>query len=171
MGSDAYVALGSNIEPFEHIEQALALLEQRVGVLGVSSFFRTAPIGAPGQPDYVNGIARIPATEDAHSLKFGILREIENELGRLRSSDKYAPRSIDLDILLFANEVIDQPGLEVPDPDIRTRPFLAAGLLELWPKAELPDGTRVATLFDENELRQLIRDTEFSQRMRERFGV
>lgn len=171
MGGDAYVALGSNIEPFGHIEKALALLAQRVGMQGVSSFYRTAPIGAPGQPDYLNGVARLSVTGDAHGLKFGILREIENELGRLRNSDKYAPRSIDLDILLFANEVIDEPGLEVPDPDIWTRPFLVAGLLELWPDAMLPDGTRVATLFEENELRQLIRETEFSRRMQERFGA
>jgi 7,8-dihydro-6-hydroxymethylpterin-pyrophosphokinase len=72
-------------------------------------------------------------------LKRGVLRLIESELGRVRSRESYAPRTIDLDLLLYGNLVIHDRELCIPDPDIRVRPFLAVPLLELKPDLVLPD--------------------------------
>ena len=85
-----------------------------------------------------------------------MLRRIESELGRVRSADRYAPRTIDLDLLLYGDLVIDEPGLRIPDPDIRIRPFIAVPLLELEPGLVMPDtGEAIAGLIDEGRRAQM----------------
>jgi dihydroneopterin aldolase/2-amino-4-hydroxy-6-hydroxymethyldihydropteridine diphosphokinase len=72
-------------------------------------------------------------------LKFDVLRKIESQLGRIRTSDKFAPRTIDLDMILYGTLVIDEADIKIPDPSIRLYPFVAVPLLELAPKLILPD--------------------------------
>lgn len=132
-----FISVGSNIDPESNIRRGLAALAARVAVTGVSTFYRTDPIGPPGQPPFVNGVCRAETETDARTLKYGILRPVEAELGRIRGADRYAARPLDLDLLLYGDAVIDQPGLTIPDPDL-SRPFVVAGLVELEPTLRLP---------------------------------
>lgn len=144
---DAYIAVGANIEPERHIPLAMDRLAEKAEVLATSTFYRTASIGRPEQPAYLNGVWHIQTTVSARTLKFGILRDIETELGRTRGPDKYSVRPIDLDLVVYGEVVLDEPDLRIPDPDIRTRPFVAVPLLELAPDVVLPDsGEPLASL-------------------------
>lgn len=163
------IALGSNIAPEHNIEQALGHLARQVRLLQVSRFYRTPAIGDHDAPAFLNGAALITTELSAGDLKFGVLRPVETALGRRREANKYAARTIDLDILIFDDEVFDEPALQVPDPDLRTRPFLAASLLDLLPDAILPDGTRVDALHTAEALQSLEIDAVFGARMKERF--
>ena len=136
---DVFLAVGSNIDPERHIRDALTHVKSLARVTGVSMFYRTHPLGPPGQPPFLNGVWRIETSTPAHKLKFDCLRSVEMELGRVRTADKYAPRTIDLDLILYGQAVIDEPGLKVPDPDICTRAFIAIPVLELAPDLVLPD--------------------------------
>jgi 2-amino-4-hydroxy-6-hydroxymethyldihydropteridine diphosphokinase len=113
-----YVAVGSNIDPERNIPEALRRLAENVTVGATSRFYRTEPLGRPGQPPFLNGVVRVRTALDAEILKFKVLRGIEKALGRERTADTYAPRTIDLDILLFDTAMIERPGLRIPDPDI-----------------------------------------------------
>jgi 2-amino-4-hydroxy-6-hydroxymethyldihydropteridine diphosphokinase len=140
---DAYLAVGSNIDPRANVMSAARILAQQMPLTGVSTFWRTESIGPDGLPDgqaeYLNGVFRVAATCDARTMKYGILREIERRLGRVRHgpAGRFAPRTIDLDLVIFGMEVIDEPDLRIPAPDV-ARPFVAAGLLELAPNLVLP---------------------------------
>jgi 2-amino-4-hydroxy-6-hydroxymethyldihydropteridine diphosphokinase len=141
------VAVGSNVEPEQNIAAALEMLALHARLTGVSTFYRTAPLNRPEQPPFLNGVVRMETHLPARALKFDVLRTIERRLGRVRTEDAFAPRTIDLDIALYGSTVIDEPGLRVPDPDIRQRPFLAIPLLELEPDLALPDtGEALASL-------------------------
>jgi 2-amino-4-hydroxy-6-hydroxymethyldihydropteridine diphosphokinase len=140
---DAYVAVGSNVDPRTNVMSAARLLARRMPLTGASTFWRTESIGPDGLPDaqaeYLNGVLRVAATCDARTMKYGILREIESRLGRVRQgpAGRFAPRTIDLDLVIFGTEVIDEPDLRIPAADV-ARPFVAAGLLELAPGLVLP---------------------------------
>ncbi|HUS91904.1 MAG TPA: 2-amino-4-hydroxy-6-hydroxymethyldihydropteridine diphosphokinase [Phycisphaerae bacterium] len=139
----AYVAVGSNVEPRQHIPAALDILRRRVSISAVSTVYRSQAVGPDGRPrtdhpDFLNAVFELRADCGARELKFGILRPIEQALGRVRTADRYAPRTIDLDVVLYGEEVIDEPLLRVPAPDL-ARPFVAVPLLELAPNLVLPD--------------------------------
>ena len=137
---DAYIGVGSNVEPEAHIVRALDILDRHVRIVAVSSFYRTEPIGPPGQPPFVNGVIRIITSILPRALKFDILRAVEAELGRVRPvANRYLPRPIDLDLLLYGGLVVREADLTLPDPDLRTRPFLVRAVLELEPALVLPD--------------------------------
>lgn len=133
-----YVGVGSNIEPTRHIPVALdALTGEGITVTATSRFYRTDPIGRPDQEPYANGVWQLEYAQSALRLR-SLLKQIESRLGRVRTTDKYAARSIDLDILLFGDAIIDEEDLVVPDPHILKRPFLSACLLEIDPGIHLP---------------------------------
>jgi 2-amino-4-hydroxy-6-hydroxymethyldihydropteridine diphosphokinase len=134
----AYVGVGSNIEPEHNIRAALRLLEQHVRVAGVSTFYRTEPLGRPSDPDFINGVVAIETGLGAHELRSTVLRRIERELGRQRVPDANAPRTIDLDLLVYDGEPLD--------PNVELRAFVAWPLVELDPALALPDGRRLATI-------------------------
>ena len=142
-----YIAVGANIEPEKHISEALERLKRYARIKAISTFYRTVPIGRPQQPAFLNGIWHIETAKTARALKFEVLRRIEAELGRVRTEDQYAARTIDLDIAVYGDAVINEPDLRVPDPDIRQRPFIAVPLLELAPCLVLPDtGERLSPI-------------------------
>jgi dihydroneopterin aldolase/2-amino-4-hydroxy-6-hydroxymethyldihydropteridine diphosphokinase len=147
-GIEAYISVGSNIEPEKNIPEALEKLKEYGRVKSISTFYRTLPIGRPEQSAFLNGVWQIDAVQTARELKFHVLRRIEAELGRVRTEDKYAARTIDLDIILYGDVVIDEPGLRIPDPDIRQRPFIAVPLLELGPRLVLPDTGELLSSLD-----------------------
>jgi 2-amino-4-hydroxy-6-hydroxymethyldihydropteridine diphosphokinase len=140
---EAFVAVGSNIDPRANILAAAGMLARQMPLTGASTFWRTESIGPDGEPDgqaeYLNGVFRVAARGDARTMKYGILREIERRLGRVRQgpAGRFAARTIDLDLVIFGAEVIDEPDLRIPAPDV-ARPFVAAGLIELAPDLVLP---------------------------------
>ncbi|MFO7958873.1 MAG: 2-amino-4-hydroxy-6-hydroxymethyldihydropteridine diphosphokinase [Candidatus Brocadiia bacterium] len=137
-----FLAVGSNIEPERNVRRALELLIKHVHVAATSTFYRTAPLRRPQDPPFANGIWRIETDTGPRPLKFDVLRGIEDELGRVRTADAYAPRTIDLDIAVYGEQRIEDEDLVIPDPDILERPFLAVPLLELAPDLRLPGTDR-----------------------------
>lgn len=134
----AFIGLGSNIDPERNMREALRMLSSMVPVQGISTVYRTEPIGGPGQQCYYNCVVQIETRISPRELKMTVLRAVEDRLGRVRGKDKYAARTIDLDLLLYGDLVLREAGLELPDPDIMVRPFLANGLFELLPDLVLP---------------------------------
>ncbi|MFO7898284.1 MAG: 2-amino-4-hydroxy-6-hydroxymethyldihydropteridine diphosphokinase [Planctomycetota bacterium] len=137
--ADVYVAVGANIDPESNILAAFDKLAERVRIVATSSFYRTPALGRPEQPPFLNGVWQVETDIGPRPLRSRVLRAVECELGRVRTEDRYAARPIDLDIAVYGDVVIDEPGLRIPDPGIRERAFLAVPLLELAPGLVLPD--------------------------------
>ena len=120
----AYILTGSNIDPVENTRRAIALLGRSVRIEAHSSAWQTGAVGSPG-PDFINLALRVWTDMDFETLKFGVLRSIERQLGRIRTQDKNSPRTVDLDIIVFDGQVTD--------PGIWSRAYVALPMLELLP--------------------------------------
>lgn len=169
----AYIGVGANIDPAANILRALALLhkQERVTVLASSTFYRTAPLNRPEQEDYANGVWSVETDAAPYELKLEILRDIETALGRIRSADACAARPIDLDLLLYGDRVVDEDSLALPDPDIRTRPFVAIPLLELAPELVFPDtGESLRSVVASMDAAALTPLPELSRQLKERIA-
>ena len=143
----AYIGFGSNIDPEQNIPSAIRMLSRHVNILAISTIYLTEPLGDADSPQFYNGVLKIKTSVQPRQLKFEVLRKIENAHGRTRTRDKYAPRSIDLDIIVYEDLVVCEPDLVIPDPDIYDRVFIAVPLLELSPEMILPDtGMRLADI-------------------------
>ncbi len=134
----AFVSLGSNIEPEANTEQAVRLLNRDVRVINISTVYLTEAEGKPGQPPYYNCVVEIETDLSPAELKHRVLRGIEAKRGRTRSEDKYAARTIDLDLILYDELALTSGDLTLPDPEILRRSFLAIPLQELKPGLTLP---------------------------------
>jgi 2-amino-4-hydroxy-6-hydroxymethyldihydropteridine diphosphokinase len=143
----AYVGLGSNLDsPLQQVLMGLEALAQlpQCRLVSASSLYRSAPVGPADQPDYVNAVALLETT--LHPLDLlERLQRIEDAHGRVRQ-ERWGPRTLDLDLLLVDNQVIDHPRLQVPHPEIPNRPFVLEPLYELWPEGQLPDGRLLSHL-------------------------
>jgi 2-amino-4-hydroxy-6-hydroxymethyldihydropteridine diphosphokinase len=136
----AYIGLGSNLEePVEQLKSALEAMDAcpEIRVNKVSSFYRNPPMGPQSQPDYVNAVAELEVNMEAEAL-LDLLIGIENDHGRIRKGDRWGPRTLDLDILLFGEEYIESTRLTVPHPGIAKRPFVLKPLLEIAPDLVVP---------------------------------
>ena len=137
----SFVGFGANIgKPAEHIERALELLaaEEGVEVVAVSSLRVTEPVGYADQPDFLNGAAELETSLPPVELLERLLA-IERLLGRERGTGpRFGPRTIDLDLLLYGDEVVEEPGLAVPHPRLHERRFALEPLAELDPALEIP---------------------------------
>ncbi|MBI5671210.1 MAG: 2-amino-4-hydroxy-6-hydroxymethyldihydropteridine diphosphokinase [Chloroflexi bacterium] len=133
---DVYLSLGSNIQPERNLAAAVRLLRQKCAVLAVSSAYRTPPQGFADQPDFFNLSVKVHTSLQPATFKSSVLDWIERELGRQRDpNNKNAPRTIDLDIALWGDAVLeygDKPW-RVPDPDILRFAHVAVPLAELAP--------------------------------------
>jgi 2-amino-4-hydroxy-6-hydroxymethyldihydropteridine diphosphokinase len=144
MAVRAVIGLGSNLGDREsHLTQAISALRDHGEVMATSSFYETAPVGGPDQGPYLNAVVAIETSLTARALLAECLR-IEAAHGRKRG-ERWGPRTLDLDILLFGVDTIDEDGLKVPHPRLRERRFVLEPLLEAWPQATMPDGTPVAS--------------------------
>ena len=146
----SYVGLGSNLDkPIEQIRDALGELESlpETVCMARSSLYVNPPMGPQDQPDYVNAAAALRTGLSAQALLLA-LQAIENRHGRERSDLRWGPRSLDLDILLYADHQIDTPSLQVPHPGIPTRAFVLLPLSEIAPELHVPRHGSVRTLLD-----------------------
>ena len=171
MTGEVLIAIGSNIDPERNILKALDLLHAQCPIEAVSAFYWTEAVAREGQPAFLNGACRCATDLTPRALKFGVLRRIEDEIGREREADAHAPREIDLDIGLMGNRVVDEPDLTIPDPDIESRSFLAIPLSELAPDAIVPTSGKtlleIASSFDASDM---DKDSPFSARIRSRYS-
>jgi len=145
----AYIGIGSNLGEREHvIAAALDLLRAEDGVelLAVSTLRETDPVGYLDQPRFVNGAVAVETSLTARALLDRLL-EIERRLGRVRGDGpRFGPRTVDLDLLLYGDETIDEPGLQVPHPRLAERRFALEPLAELDPALEVPGAGPVQAL-------------------------
>jgi 2-amino-4-hydroxy-6-hydroxymethyldihydropteridine diphosphokinase len=144
----AYVGLGSNMGDRERmLWSALHMLvfNPEVEVVAVSSFRETDPVGLDEQPRFLNAAAAIETDLEPRAL-LDLLLSIELELGRARDGPRFGPRTIDLDLLLYDEEVVDEPGLAVPHPRLHERRFALEPLAELDPDLTVPEKGSVQAL-------------------------
>ncbi|BCG10723.1 2-amino-4-hydroxy-6-hydroxymethyldihydropteridine diphosphokinase [Buttiauxella agrestis] len=141
----AYIALGSNqaspLEQVTHALDAIATIPQS-RVVAISSFYRTPPLGPQDQPDYLNAAVALETELSAEDL-LAHTQRIELEHGRVRKAERWGPRTLDLDIMLFGNLTIATPMLTVPHYDMKNRAFMLVPLLEIAPDCAFPGGQRV----------------------------
>ncbi|MFU2079275.1 2-amino-4-hydroxy-6-hydroxymethyldihydropteridine diphosphokinase [Avibacterium endocarditidis] len=158
-----YIALGSNLAtPVQQLENALQALQQlpHSQLVAVSHFYQSKPLGPQDQPDYVNAVACL-ATALAPLDLLDQLQRIEQEQGRVRLR-RWGERTLDLDILLYGNEIIQSERLTVPHYDMQHREFVIVPLYEIAPNLTLPDGKNVADLvqqFHHHEMKILQKST------------
>lgn len=145
----AFVALGANLgDRLATIEAAVEAIDDvdRVVVEDVSGVYETLPVGGPEQDPYLNAVVRLRTDLDPRDL-FRELQLIETAFGRDRSSEeRWGPRTLDLDLLLFGDVELDTNDLVVPHPRLHERAFVLVPLLEVFPGGALPDGTRLTRL-------------------------
>ena len=134
----AYIGLGSNLGDREGCLRAAlqALRDAGVVVPRTSRFITTLPVGKTDQPDFLNAAAAVRTDLSAQAL-LDLLLRIESSLGRVRA-ERWGPRTLDLDLLLYDDEVIREPGLEVPHPRMHERRFVLEPLAEIAPDARHP---------------------------------
>ena len=141
----AYIGLGANLGDRDAtLERATTLLKavEGVEVIAVSEFRETDPVGVIDQPRFLNGAAAVETTLSTRELLDALLG-IERALGRVRG-ERWGPRTVDLDLLLFGDEIVDAPGLRVPHPRLHERRFALGPLAELDPELEIPGRGRVS---------------------------
>ncbi|MFO1408053.1 MAG: 2-amino-4-hydroxy-6-hydroxymethyldihydropteridine diphosphokinase [Steroidobacteraceae bacterium] len=141
-----YVAAGSNVEPVANLRRALDVLAAHYPGLRASRAWRNRAVGFEGD-DFVNLALGFDTDEDVRSV-VGRLHEAEAACGRARDAPKWAPRSMDLDILLYGDLVCDEPGLTLPRPDLLRRAYMLGPLAELAPAVRHPvEGSTMAALW------------------------
>ena len=132
MSELAFISLGSNIEPELHLTTAIQRLKELGPLIGLSAVYQNPAIGPTQQPDFLNAAALIETDLTIDAIR-DQLRRIEADLDRVRTKDKYAPRTIDLDLCLFGDLVVETPQFILPDPGLLTRAHLAIPIAELAP--------------------------------------
>lgn len=128
-----YIALGSNLDdPLSQVRQAMTELQELAEsrLISVSSLYRSKPMGPAEQPDYINAVAAIDTGLSPHAL-LDALQAIEQAHGRVRKGERWGPRTLDLDVLLYGEQVIDDQRLIIPHPGIAERAFVLYPLSEI----------------------------------------
>lgn len=133
---EVYVAAGSNVEPARHMSQAVAELERAFPGVRFSSWYRNRAVGFDGE-DFINLVAGFATTLPVQAV-LERLHAIEARCGRPREAPRWAPRSMDLDVLLYGDLVCEEPGLKLPRPDLVKRAYMLGPLAELAPEVRHP---------------------------------
>lgn len=141
-----YIGLGSNQGNSLHcLQSALQTLDQaeHTHLVRVSSFYRSKPVGPQDQPDFVNAVAELDTQLDANAFLQHLL-SVEQQHGRVRDPNKrWGPRTLDLDLLLYGDAIIETDTLSVPHPYLQERSFVVYPLFELIGDARLPNGEQL----------------------------
>lgn len=147
----AYVGIGSNLAtPKAQVQQALQALKTlpHTQLIAISPWYGSTPVGGPaGQPDYINGVASLQTSLSPLAL-LDALQQIEHAQGRERK-ERWGARTLDLDILLYGDQTIEEPRLQVPHPRLHERAFVLVPLADIAPHLVLPNGCRVASLLQQ----------------------
>jgi 2-amino-4-hydroxy-6-hydroxymethyldihydropteridine diphosphokinase len=138
--SRVHIGVGSNIAPATHVPAGLARLHHREPIVTASPFYRTAAIGRPDQDDYWNGIVVVDTERPLEEIQ-ALLHKVEAKQGRLRTPDRYGPRTLDLDVLLWHGAPVDDGAQR----EILERPYWMRCLLDLDPNAKL-DGRPIVDI-------------------------
>ena len=148
----AFLSLGSNVEPEKNLPAAVRKLCHYGRVRQVSGVWQSSPQGNPDQPDYLNAALWLETSLSARELKETAIAEVEIWLGRVRSKDRNAPRTIDIDIMLFNHDCLMIGQRRIPDPEVLERSFVAIPLAEIAPDYVHPETgetlAEIATRFD-----------------------
>ncbi|MEA1960120.1 MAG: 2-amino-4-hydroxy-6-hydroxymethyldihydropteridine diphosphokinase [Bacillota bacterium] len=167
MKKKAYISLGSNMgDKWENLSDALYHIEATKGVkiTGESSLYLTAPWGKTDQDAFANQVVAVETELSALDL-LKVLQNIEIKLGR-RRIEHWGPRTIDLDILLYGEDIIEQEELKVPHPYMQERLFVLVPLHEIEPELQLPDGTGIREVLNRelarNGNKSIIQNLSFS---------
>ncbi|WP_064525069.1 2-amino-4-hydroxy-6-hydroxymethyldihydropteridine diphosphokinase [Escherichia sp. B1147] len=153
----AYIAIGSNLaSPLEQVNAAIKALADipESSILAISSFYRTPPLGPQDQPDYLNAAVALETTLAPEEL-LNHTQRIELQQGRVRKAERWGPRTLDLDIMLFGNETINTERLTVPHYDMKNRGFMLWPLFEIAPELVFPDGETLQILLARNGFESL----------------
>jgi 2-amino-4-hydroxy-6-hydroxymethyldihydropteridine diphosphokinase len=145
---NVYIGLGANLnQPEQTIRQALLELQKldNVEFVTQSKLYSSAPMGPQDQPDYVNAVALVRIFLIAHDL-FKLTCDIEQKHGRTRNGEHWGPRTLDLDILLFGQQMINDEHLTVPHYGMKEREFVIYPMLDISPDLVLPCGTKLQAL-------------------------
>lgn len=135
----AFIGLGSNLEkPESQVSKAIPEIAAVNGItlLAKSSLYRSKPVGPQDQPDFINAVIKVDTNLDAQSL-LSVLQDMEQQHGRIKTRH-WGPRTLDLDILLFGNEIVQEENLCIPHPGICKRNFVIYPLAELEPGLDIP---------------------------------
>lgn len=143
-----YIAFGSNLaSPLTQVNAAIAALgtlpDSRI--VAVSDFYRTPPLGPQDQPDYLNAAVALETSLAPEAL-LDHTQRIELDQGRVRKAERWGPRTLDLDIMLFGDETLATPRLTVPHYDMKNRGFMLWPLFEIAPELRFPDGETLASV-------------------------
>ena len=152
MRTTAFVGIGSNLGDREtNLSRAVDLLsaEDGIEVVAVSEIRETEPVGPVEQGPFLNGAVQVETSLPPGELLERLL-SVENRLGRVRK-ERWGPRTIDLDLLLYGDEKVDEPGLSVPHPRLQERRFALEPLVDLDPALEIPELGPISTLLAELE--------------------
>ncbi len=138
MGETAYLSLGSNLgDRAANLRAAVAQMEMAGRLLAVSALYETQPVELPNQPWFLNCVAAIETDKTPREL-LQLALQVEAAMGRLRMREKGA-RNIDIDLLLFGDRIVDEPGLKIPHPAMHRRRFVLEPLVEIAPEARHPE--------------------------------
>lgn len=162
--STCYIGIGGNLkQPHVTVEHAIEALEQleHVELLAASPLYESLPMGPQDQPNYVNAVACITTSLTPIAL-LDALQAIEKTFGRVRKDERWGARTLDLDILLIDNLVIDEPRLTVPHYGMKTREFVLYPLADISPNLILPDGTPLQSLLQQVPLNGMKRCHEMA---------
>ncbi|UAB69767.1 2-amino-4-hydroxy-6-hydroxymethyldihydropteridine diphosphokinase [Vibrio sp. SCSIO 43132] len=143
-----YIAVGSNLsDPVTQALQGIEALKSipNTELVRASSLYSSTPMGPQNQPDYINAVVEVQTSLTPLEL-LDSTQKIELEQGRVRKDERWGPRTLDLDIVLYGNEVIDSERLTVPHYGMKVREFVLYPLAEIAPSLTLPDGTQLQTL-------------------------
>lgn len=166
--SDVYIGVGTNLgDRLANLRQARNFVLELPNTLSLtcSSLYLTSPVGGSNQPNYINAVAKIDYAGEALEL-LAELQSIEQQLGRVRDpNDQNAARLIDLDILLFDQQVFDSVELTIPHPRMLDRLFVLLPLLEIEPKLVLPNQQSLESVFQ-----KAIAADSFKQQTIQKFG-
>lgn len=148
MLEQVFIGIGSNLsDPERQVSTAIEQLKQipQSAFCLASSLYQSRPMGPQEQPDYINAVAMIQTSLGSLAL-LDVLQKIEQEHGRVRTGQHWGPRTLDLDILLYGDKVIDSPRLTVPHPGLHERAFVLYPLYEIKPDLKIPNLGKLSQL-------------------------
>ncbi len=148
--NSVFLGLGANLnQPATQIRSAVAALQSNdnIEVVACSSLYGSKPMGPQDQPDYINAVIQVETSLSAMTL-LDVTQGIELKLGRVRKDERWGPRTLDIDILLFNQEEINQERLQVPHYGMKEREFVLYPLAEIAPNLTMPDDTPISDLLN-----------------------